>query len=177
MPLVAQLTGEAPGGLPGDTGWQSIRPGSRGSSRPRRKGFDLAIIDTPGVDTPATTAAMHAADLCLVPARPSVADIEAARPTIRTLSALGKPFLSSCTKPAGPKHPNTRAQVRTPSPSRSPSTLRAARLQLLCVTRSRRSERKRRLTRPLSIPLPTVILAESGYGVPRPRPRSVVPQR
>jgi chromosome partitioning protein len=57
------------------------------------KGFDLAIIDTPGVDTPATTAAMHAADLCLVPARPSVADIEAARPTIRTLSALGKPFL------------------------------------------------------------------------------------
>ena len=58
-----------------------------------RKGFDLVIIDTPGVDAPATTAAMHAADLCLVPARPSVADIEAARPTIRTLSALGKPFL------------------------------------------------------------------------------------
>ena len=43
---------------------------------------------------------------------------------------------------------------------------------ILCVTSSRR-----RLTRPLSIPLPTVILAESGYGVPRPRPRSVVPQR
>jgi hypothetical protein len=41
----------------------------------------------------------------------------------------------------------------------------------------RRSERKRRLTRALNIPLPTVILAESGYGVPRPRPRSVVPQR
>ena len=33
---------------------------------------------------------MNAADLCLVPARPSVADIEAARPTIRTLTALGK---------------------------------------------------------------------------------------
>src|SRR5215207_5426292 len=63
-----------------------------GLSALARKGFDL-VIDTPGVDAPATTAAMHAADLCLVPARPSVADIEAARPTIRTLSALGKPFL------------------------------------------------------------------------------------
>src|SRR5215216_4536912 len=59
----------------------------------QRKDFDLVILDTPGVDTPATTAAMQAADLCLIPARPSVADIEAAKPTIRTLSALGKPFL------------------------------------------------------------------------------------
>jgi chromosome partitioning protein len=63
-----------------------------GLSALARKRFDLAIIDTPGVDTPATTAAMQAADLCLVPARPSVADIEAARPTIRTLATLGKSF-------------------------------------------------------------------------------------
>src|SRR3954466_150847 len=58
----------------------------------QRKGFDLVILDTPGVDTPATTAAMQAADLCLIPARPSVADIEAAKPTIRSLNKLGKPF-------------------------------------------------------------------------------------
>jgi chromosome partitioning protein len=58
----------------------------------QRKGFDLVILDTPGVDTPATTAAMQAADLCLIPARPSVADIEAAKPTTRSLNKLGKPF-------------------------------------------------------------------------------------
>lgn len=57
-----------------------------------RQGYDLVILDTPGVDTPATSAAMQAADLCLIPARPSVADIEAARPTVRSLTRLGKPF-------------------------------------------------------------------------------------
>lgn len=57
-----------------------------------RQKYDLAILDTPGVDTPATAAAMQAADFCLIPARPSVADIEAARPTVRTLTRLGKPF-------------------------------------------------------------------------------------
>ena len=64
--------------------------------------YDLAILDTPGVDTPATAAAMQAADLCLIPARPSVADIEAARPTVHSLTRLGKSFsfvLNQC--PAG----------------------------------------------------------------------------
>lgn len=67
-----------------------------------RQRYDLAILDTPGVDTPATTAAMQAADLCLIPARPSVADIEATRPTVRSLTKLGKSFafvLNQC--PAG----------------------------------------------------------------------------
>ncbi len=57
-----------------------------------RQRYNLIILDTPGVDTPATTAAMQAADLCLIPARPSVADIEAAKPTIRSLNKLDKPF-------------------------------------------------------------------------------------
>lgn len=68
----------------------------------KRQGFDLVILDTPGVDQPATTAAMQISDLCLIPARPSVADIEAARPTIRSLTKLGKQFafvLNQC--PAG----------------------------------------------------------------------------
>jgi chromosome partitioning protein len=68
----------------------------------KKQGYDLAILDTPGVDMPATTAAMQASDLCLIPARPSVADIEAARPTIRSLTKLGRPFafvLNQC--PAG----------------------------------------------------------------------------
>jgi chromosome partitioning protein len=58
----------------------------------RQQKFDLVILDTAGVDQPATSAAMLQADLCLIPARPSVADIEAARPTIRSLSKLGKSF-------------------------------------------------------------------------------------
>lgn len=64
--------------------------------------YDLVVVDTPGVDTPATTAAMQACDLCLIPARPSVADIEATRPTVRSLTKLGKAYsfvLNQC--PAG----------------------------------------------------------------------------
>src|SRR6478752_2311204 len=36
-----------------------------------KQGIDLVVIDTAGVDSPATVAAMQAADLCLIPARPS----------------------------------------------------------------------------------------------------------
>jgi chromosome partitioning protein len=58
----------------------------------QKQGIDLVIIDTPGVDSPSTTAAMQAADLCMIPARPSIADIEAARPTVRALMKLGRSF-------------------------------------------------------------------------------------
>ena len=57
-----------------------------------RQGMDLVFVDTAGVDSPATTAAMQAADLTLIPARPSIADIEAARPTVRALMKLGRSF-------------------------------------------------------------------------------------
>lgn len=56
------------------------------------QGVELVIIDTPGVDSPATVAAMQAADLCVIPARPSIADIEATRPTVQSLMKLGRPF-------------------------------------------------------------------------------------
>jgi cellulose biosynthesis protein BcsQ len=39
----------------------------------KEAGYDIAIVDTPGVDSPATVAAMRAADLCLVPCRPTAA--------------------------------------------------------------------------------------------------------
>lgn len=58
----------------------------------RGHGVQLVIIDTPGVDSPATVAAMQAADLCVIPARPSIADIEATRPTVQSLMKLGRPF-------------------------------------------------------------------------------------
>lgn len=55
-------------------------------------GYTLAIIDTQGVDTPATAAAMEAADLSLIPTRPTAFDIEGAKPTVRALVRLGRPF-------------------------------------------------------------------------------------
>jgi chromosome partitioning protein len=65
-------------------------------------GYTLAIIDTPGLDTPATAAAMRAADLSLIPARASTLDLEAARPTLAALARLNRAYafvLNSC--PAG----------------------------------------------------------------------------
>lgn len=60
--------------------------------RLRQQGVDLAIIDTPGADGTAASAAMQEAHLCLIPVRPSIADIEATKPTIRFLSERDKPF-------------------------------------------------------------------------------------
>ena len=41
----------------------------------RGKGFTLAIIDTPGAEGPASAAAMIAADLNIIPSRPSLFDL------------------------------------------------------------------------------------------------------
>ena len=57
-----------------------------------RNGFTLAIIDTAGADSSSSASIIGAADLCLIPARPSPADIEAAAPTIRFVRKLSKPF-------------------------------------------------------------------------------------
>lgn len=57
-----------------------------------RGGVTLAIIDTAGGQSEATTAAIGACDLCLIPARPSVADIEAGASTLGTVRAFGKAF-------------------------------------------------------------------------------------
>ena len=55
-------------------------------------GVTLAIIDTTGGISAATTAAIPHADLCMIPARPSVADIEATRFTLDVVRAWKKPF-------------------------------------------------------------------------------------
>lgn len=57
-----------------------------------RDGVTLAIIDTAGGDRLTMQAAISAADLCLIPARPSPADIEAAGPTLRIIRDNDKPF-------------------------------------------------------------------------------------
>jgi chromosome partitioning protein len=57
-----------------------------------RDGATLVIIDTAAGDNVTSTSAIYAADLCLIPARPSPADIEAALPTLATIRKLDKPF-------------------------------------------------------------------------------------
>jgi len=57
-----------------------------------RRGYSLAIIDTPGSDSEIVAEAIRLSDLCLIPARPSPTDIEAAHPTLRTIQRHGKRF-------------------------------------------------------------------------------------
>ena len=52
------------------------------------KGVTLAIFDTPGADGPAATAAMAAAQLCVIPSRPTAFDLWASANTRKTLKAL-----------------------------------------------------------------------------------------
>jgi chromosome partitioning protein len=58
----------------------------------RRDGLTVAIIDTSATDNAVTVSGIVAADLCLIPARPSPADIEAALPTLGTVRRLNKRF-------------------------------------------------------------------------------------
>ena len=57
-----------------------------------RGGVSLTIVDTAGGWNDACRGAMAAADFCLIPARPSPADIEAAAPTLAAVRESGKPF-------------------------------------------------------------------------------------
>ena len=56
------------------------------------RGVTLTIVDTAGGWSDACRGAMAAADFCLIPARPSPADIEAAAPTLAAVRESGKPF-------------------------------------------------------------------------------------
>ena len=58
----------------------------------RHNGVTLTIIDTAGGINAATAEAIRASDLCLIPARPSPADIEAAAPMLNAVRTLDKPF-------------------------------------------------------------------------------------
>lgn len=55
-------------------------------------GYDYVFVDTPGVDNPGTNAAIRAADLCVVPCRPTPADLRAFKPTLAAIQRLSKEF-------------------------------------------------------------------------------------
>ncbi len=57
-----------------------------------RDGVTLTIIDTASGTNAATTAAIRHCDLCVIPSRPSVADIEAMVATLAVARAWRKPF-------------------------------------------------------------------------------------
>ena len=54
--------------------------------------YTLAVIDTPATNNYLSSSAISAADMCLIPARSSPADIEAALPTLGIVRKFGKPF-------------------------------------------------------------------------------------
>jgi chromosome partitioning protein len=58
----------------------------------KARGFTLAILDTAGNDSPLSTAAIRAADLCLIPTRPTPADLEATQPTLEAISSTRRKF-------------------------------------------------------------------------------------
>lgn len=53
------------------------------------QGFTLAVLDTAGIVSTGGNLAMQAANLALIPARPSRLDLQATMPTIETLMRLG----------------------------------------------------------------------------------------
>jgi chromosome partitioning protein len=53
----------------------------------------LVIIDTPAADTAAADAAMQAADLCIIPCRPTIFDIWSSEITRGKLKTLGKEYV------------------------------------------------------------------------------------
>ena len=58
----------------------------------KNNSFTMAVIDTPATNNYLSSSAIGAADMCLIPARPSPADIEAALPTLGIVRKFGKPF-------------------------------------------------------------------------------------
>lgn len=68
--------------------------------------FTLVILDTAGADNTATHKAMEAADLCLVPLRPTRLDVSAVPPTVQAIMRGGSEFafiLNQC--PPQPNNP------------------------------------------------------------------------
>jgi chromosome partitioning protein len=58
----------------------------------------LVLIDTPATDSPAAEAAMACADLCIIPARPTIFDIWSSETTRGKLKTLGRDYVFALTQ-------------------------------------------------------------------------------
>jgi chromosome partitioning protein len=54
--------------------------------------FDFVFIDTPGIDSPGTPAVIRVSDLCLIPCRPTPADLRSVSPTLAAIHRLERDF-------------------------------------------------------------------------------------
>ena len=72
-------------------------------ARAKTAGYDYVMIDTPGRDEPSTTAAVRAADFCVIPCRPTPVDMKATPPTVAAVNRLQKAavFVLTQTPPRG----------------------------------------------------------------------------
>lgn len=52
----------------------------------------LVVVDTPGFFGAGVALVLREASLCLLPVKPSILDVEAARPTVEQLRVLNRPF-------------------------------------------------------------------------------------
>lgn len=57
----------------------------------KSKGFDTVLIDTAGRDDAGVNAAIRFSDFCILPCRPTPADMKATPATVETIRRLGKP--------------------------------------------------------------------------------------
>jgi chromosome partitioning protein len=78
--------------------------------RAGKAGYDLVLIDTPGRDEPSTAAAIRAADLCIIPCRPTPGDMKATPPTIATINRLKKDAAFVLTQAPARSYRNSEAE-------------------------------------------------------------------
>jgi chromosome partitioning protein len=55
--------------------------------------YDFVFLDTPGIDSPGTNAAIRHSDLCIIPCRPTPADLRGIQPTLAAVHRLEKQFI------------------------------------------------------------------------------------
>lgn len=74
---------------------QAVSPAALGAALAdlSKRNMSLVVVDTPVLESARSTAAIKAADLCIVPARPAIFDIWAAEVTGRKLKLMGKEFV------------------------------------------------------------------------------------
>lgn len=77
-----------------DVAVESVTPAKLGAALKalEKAGVTLVVIDTPGTESASAEAAMKAADLCIIPARPNAFDLWASETTRKTLRGLKRDF-------------------------------------------------------------------------------------